>query len=104
MDIFKNKPKSNLDDELREQAKKLGLSLDELKKLSVGKSCPKYGNSELLHARKVRGGKIVVFNISVEASWRKDIDSGERKISNLQISQTSVKKQIVLIHVMTRKS
>lgn len=78
MDIFKNKPKSNLDDELREQAKKLGLSLDELKKLSVGKSCPKYGNSELLHARKVRGGKIVVFNISEKHRGEK-ISLGRKK-------------------------
>lgn len=78
MDLFKNKPKSNLDDEQREQAKKLGLSIEELKKLTVGKTCPKYGNSELLHARKVRGGKIVVFNISEKFRGEK-ISLGRKK-------------------------
>ncbi len=78
MDIFKNKLKSNLEDEQKEQAKKLGLSMDELKKLSVGKTCPKYGNSELLHARKVRGGKIVVFNISEKFRGEK-ISLGRKK-------------------------
>lgn len=78
MDIFKNKPKSNLDDEQSEQAKKLGLSIEELKKLSVGKTCPKYGNIELLHARKVRGGKIVVFNISEKFRGEK-ISLGRKK-------------------------
>ena len=78
MEIFKNKPKSNIDEEQKEQAKKLGLSLDELKKLSIGKTCPKYGNSELLHARKVRGGKIVVFNISEKFRGEK-ISSGRNK-------------------------
>lgn len=78
MDIIKNKPKSSVEDEQKEQAKKLGLGLDELQKLSVGKSCPKYGNAELLHARKVRGGKIVVFNISEKFRGEK-ISLGRKK-------------------------
>lgn len=78
MEIFKNKPKSSLEEQQKEQAKKLGLSLDELKKLSVGKTCPKYGNNELLHARKVRGGKIVVFNISEKFRGEK-ISLGRKK-------------------------
>lgn len=78
MDIFKNKPKSNLEELQKEQAKKLGLSYDELKKLSEGKACPKYGINELLHARKVRGGKIVVFNISEKYRGEK-ISEGRKK-------------------------
>ena len=58
------KTKIDLASQLAEQAKRLGVSVDELKKLGVGKSCPKYGTAELLHARRVRGGKLVVFNIS----------------------------------------
>lgn len=89
MDIFKNKPKSNLEDEQKEQAKKLGLSFDELKKLSVGKTCPKYGNSELLHARKVRGGKIVVFNISEKYRGEK-ISLGRKKDKAIPQDQSNV--------------
>ena len=55
---------SPLQDQLLEQAKRLGISVDELKKLGEGKSCPKYGTAEILHARRTRGGKITVFNIS----------------------------------------
>lgn len=58
------KVKISLADQLAEQAKKLGISVDELKKLAVGKKCPKYGTSEILHARKNRAGAIMVFNIS----------------------------------------
>lgn len=68
MSIFKKKPEGenapSLRDQMVEQAKRLGVSVDELTKLSEGKKCPKYGNTELLHARRVRGGKLVVFNIS----------------------------------------
>lgn len=67
MEIFKKKDaekSSPVKDQLAEQAKRLGISVDDLKKLSEGKSCPKYGTSEILHARRVRGGKLVVFNIS----------------------------------------
>lgn len=68
MSIFKNKSENKtkvpLADQLAAQAKKLGISVDELKKLGLGKSCPKYGTSELLHARRGRGGQIMVFNIS----------------------------------------
>lgn len=78
MDIFKTKSKSNLDDQQKEQAQKLGLSLDELKKMYEGKSCPKYGNNEILHTRKVRGGKIVVFNISEKFRGEK-ISQGRKK-------------------------
>lgn len=78
MDIFKSKPKSNLEDQMKEQAQKLGLSIEELKKLYQGKSCPKYGTNEILHARKVRGGKLVVFNISEKFRGEK-ISSGRKK-------------------------
>jgi len=67
MEIFKKKDAEKalpMKDQLAEQAKRLGVSVDELKKLAEGKSCPKYGITELLHARRVRGGKLVVFNIS----------------------------------------
>lgn len=77
MDIFKKK--SNLEEQIKEQSKKLGLSLDVLKKLYQGKSCPKYGLTELLHARKVRGGQIVVFNISEKFRGEK-ISEGRKKL------------------------
>lgn len=67
MEIFKKKDGEkapSIKEQLAEQAKRLGVSVDELKKLAEGKSCPKYGTSEILHARRVRGGKLVVFNIS----------------------------------------
>lgn len=81
MEIFKSKSKSNLEEQIKEQAQKLGLSLDELKKLYEGKSCPKYGNSEVLHARKVRGGKMVVFNISEKFRGEK-ISLGRKKVKD----------------------
>lgn len=77
MDIFKKKP--NLDDQIKEQSQKIGLSFNELKKLYEGKSCPKYGVTELLHARKARGGKIVVFNISEKFRGEK-ISQGRKKL------------------------
>ncbi len=69
----------DLNSQLSEQAKRLGLSVTDLKALGVGKSCPKYGTAELLHARKVRGGKIVVFNISERYRGEK-ISEGRKKI------------------------
>ena len=86
MDIFKNKSKTNLDEDQKEQAEKLGLTLDELKKLTVGKLCPKYGTNELLHARKVRGGKIVVFNISDKYRGEK-ISLGRKKDKTKDLDQ-----------------
>gem|GEM_PF-1691363 len=63
-----SKSKENLNEslqnKLKAQAEKLNLKLEELIALGKDKSCPKYGKEELLHARKVKGGKIVVFNIS----------------------------------------
>ena len=53
------------------QATKLGISFAELQELAKGKSCPTYGTSEQLHARKVRGGKVAVFNISEKARGAK---------------------------------
>jgi len=79
MDIFKKK--NNLDEQIKEQAQKLGLSFDELKKLYDGKTCPKYGHNELLHARKVRGGKLVVFNISEKFRGEK-ISIGRKKVKD----------------------
>lgn len=66
MSISKGKieNKGALADQMIEQAKRLDIPLVELKKLAEGKSCPKYGVTELLHARKTRNGKIAVFNIS----------------------------------------
>lgn len=69
----------DLTGQLSEQANRLGLSVADLKALGVGKSCPKYGTAELLHARKVRGGKIVVFNISERYRGEK-ISEGRKKI------------------------
>ena len=79
MDIFKKK--TMLDDQIKEQASKLGISIDELKRLYQGKTCPKYGNAEVLHARKVRGGKLVVFNISEKFRGEK-ISQGRKKIKD----------------------
>ena len=79
MSIFKNK--GSLEDGLKNQAERLGISTTELKKLGEGKICPKYGTKELLHARKVRGGKIVVFNISEKYRGEK-ISIGRKKAKN----------------------
>jgi hypothetical protein len=84
MEFFKPKSDINLDVLQREQAKKLGLSQEEFKKLLHGKSCPKYGTKELLHARKVRGGKIVVFNISEKFRSEK-ISTGKKKPKSVMI-------------------
>lgn len=54
----------SLDEKLKQQAQRLGIKVEELKKLGEGKKCPKYGTKEILHTRRVRGGKLVVFNIS----------------------------------------
>lgn len=70
---------TDLNNEFSEQAKRLGLSVSELKKLGEGKNCSKYGTAEILHARKVRGGKIVVFNISERYRGEK-ISEGRKKI------------------------
>lgn len=85
MGVF-NKKKSesqkavgDFDSQIAEQAKRLGLSAVDLKTLGAGKSCPKCGTAELLHARKVRGGKIVVFNISERYRGEK-ISEGRKKI------------------------
>lgn len=81
MKIFESKSNANLIDLQKEQAKKLGISFDELKALYNGKSCAKYGTKELLHARKVRGGKIVVFNISEKYRGEK-ISEGRKKLKS----------------------
>lgn len=64
MDLFKFKNESDIDRQLHAQANKLNISVKELKNMYAGKSCPKYGSAEILHVRKVRGGKTIVFNIS----------------------------------------
>lgn len=81
MSTLKNKENTtpSLEEQLKDQSKKLGISLVELKKLGEGKKCPKYGVKELLHARKVRGGKIVVFNISEKHRGEK-ISIGRKNI------------------------
>lgn len=71
--------KNDVNSQLSEQARRLGLSVTDLQALGVGKSCPKYGTAELLHARKVRGGKVVVFNISERYRGEK-ISEGRKKI------------------------
>ncbi len=74
------KKKSSIDDQMNEIAKKHGITTTELKKLAEGKKCPKYGVKELLHIRKVRGGKLVVFNISDKYRGEK-ISEGRKKLS-----------------------
>ena len=81
MSIFTTKTndsKQTLEVQMREQAKKLGITYESLKKLAEGKACPKYGVKELLHARKVRGGEIAVFNISDKFRGEK-ISVGRKK-------------------------
>lgn len=89
MSIFKvkdgEKPKS-LDEQMKEVAQKHGISLAELKKLAEGKKCPKYGIKELLHVRKVRGGKLVVFNISERHRGEK-ISVGRKNLSKSKDSE-----------------
>jgi hypothetical protein len=83
MSIFKakeNEKSLSLEDQMKEVAKKHGITLVELKKLAEGKSCPKYGVKELLHVRKVRGDKLVVFNISEKYRGEK-ISLGRKNIS-----------------------
>ena len=81
----KNQGATSLDQQVSNQAERLGLSVPELKSLGVGRSCPKYGTAELLHARKVRGGKIVVFNISEKYRGEK-ISEGRKKIKAQKLS------------------
>lgn len=50
----------------QEQADKQGVKLAELQALAKDKECATYPG-ETLHVRKVRGGKVVVFNISEKA-------------------------------------
>lgn len=76
--IFKS-TKSKIDELIEQQAKKLNINIQKLKELYQGKSCPKYGTSEPLHARKVRGGELVVFNISEKYRGEK-ISEGRKKI------------------------
>lgn len=68
-----------LQSKIKAQADKLGITDEELIALGKGKSCPKYGNAELLHTRKVKGGKIVVFNISEKFRGEK-ISIGRKKL------------------------
>lgn len=81
MSILKSKKNvtPSLEELMKEQAKKNNLSLSELRKMYEGKSCPKYGTKELLHMRKVKGGKLVVFNISEKHRGEK-ISIGRKKL------------------------
>lgn len=83
MNVLKRKENVTpyLEKKLKEQAEKNNLSLDELKKMYEGKSCPKYGTKEVLHVRKVKGGKLVVFNISEKFRGEK-ISEGRKKLKN----------------------
>lgn len=83
MSILKKKENvtPSLEDKMKEQAKKHQISLVELKKLYEGKKCPKYANKEILHCRKVKGGKLVVFNISDKLRGEK-ISIGRKKLKN----------------------
>ncbi len=83
----------DLNSQLSEQAKRLGLSVTDLKALGVGKSCPKYGTAELLHARKVRGGKIVIFNISERYRGEK-ISEGRKKIKAAKVAADPIGNEI----------
>jgi len=81
MSILKRKENvtPSLEDKMKDQAKKHELSIVELKKLYEGKKCPKYNNTEILHCRKVKGGKLVVFNISDKLRGEK-ISIGRKKL------------------------
>lgn len=84
MSLFKGKNGDNqktLEEQMSEVAKKHGVTLTELKKLAEGKKCPKYGTKELLHVRKVKGGKLVVFNISEKYRGEK-ISNGRKSIKH----------------------
>jgi hypothetical protein len=76
--IFNNDRKSKIDEIISAQAKLLNIDFQVLKELYQGKACPKYGSSEQLHVRKVRGGKLVVFNISEKYRGEK-ISEGRKK-------------------------
>ncbi|MDC1174502.1 hypothetical protein OAT67_03875 [Bacteriovoracaceae bacterium] len=80
MSLFKVKEKT-LEEQLKEVAKKHGITLAELKQLSEGKMCPKYGTKEQLHVRKVKGGKLMVFNISEKYRGEK-ISIGRKNIKH----------------------
>ena len=73
----------SFNEQLKQQADKLGLKVEDLKKLAEGKSCPKYGTKEILHTRKVRGGTLVVFNISEKYRGEK-ISTGRKKNKELK--------------------
>ena len=86
MSLFKVKDSEkalSLEDQMKEVAKKHEITLAELKKLAEGKSCPRYGTKELLHVRKVRGDKLVVFNISEKYRGEK-ISLGRKNLSKKQ--------------------
>lgn len=80
--MFKN-ARSKLDEIIELHAQTLNIDLQALKQLYQGKTCPKYGISEPLHARKVRGGKLVVFNISEKYRGEK-ISEGRKKTKALK--------------------
>ena len=80
------KVKIDLATQVVEQAKRLGIPVDELKKLAVGKKCPKYGTAELLHARKNRAGKIMVFNISEKFRGEK-ISVGRKALKEKKLAK-----------------
>lgn len=87
MSFLKNKQdKSPLAEQMGAQAKRLGISIEELKKLADGKSCPKYGTAELLHARRNRGGAIMVFNISEKFRGEK-ISDGRKLLKQKRQAQ-----------------
>lgn len=83
MSILKRKENTtpSLEEKMKEQAKKHGITFAELKKLYEGKKCPKYANNEILHCRKVKGGKLVVFNISDKLRGEK-ISIGRKKLKS----------------------
>ncbi|MBK8202845.1 MAG: hypothetical protein IPK68_11165 [Bdellovibrionales bacterium] len=83
---------SSLSQQLSEQANRLGLSVTDLKSLGTGKSCPKYGTKELLHARRVKGGKIAVFNISEKYRGEK-ISDGRKKIKAAKVATDAVSNE-----------
>ena len=83
MNILKSKENvtPSLEKLKKEQAKRHNLSVSELNKMYEGKKCPKYGIKELLHMRKVKGGKLVVFNISEKHRGEK-ISIGRKNITH----------------------
>ncbi len=81
--IFNKEKKTQINEIIEQQSTTLNIDLKILTDLYHGKACPKYGLSEPLHVRKVRGGKLVVFNISEKYRGEK-ISEGRKKVQMIK--------------------